>query len=107
MPHGEANQLMVAPVLRVYKTKKPAGKLNRLEAPLGSIVGFPAGESLAACLDLLEKILPCKPLREYGIRREEYPGFCEGAVSGQQRLLNNNYAELTYTDMLAIYESSH
>ena len=31
IPHGQANQLMFADVMRKYQEKKPIGKLNQLE----------------------------------------------------------------------------
>jgi 4-hydroxybutyrate dehydrogenase len=107
IPHGEANRLMLAPVLKLYKAKKPVGKLERLEEILGGILGAPAGQALTACLNLLERILPRRPLREYGIARSEYPGFCKGVIAGQQRLPGNSYVELLYDEMLSAYEEVH
>ena len=49
IPHGQANQLMFADVMRKYQEKKPIGKLNQLEELLGAMTDF--FDELAALSD--------------------------------------------------------
>ena len=105
IPHGEANQLVFAATFRKYKEKQPVGKLNRLEALLGEILGTEADGALDAAFELLDRIQPRKPLREYGITEEQLRPFAEGVLAGQTRLLNNNYVPLTVDDMVSIYQA--
>lgn len=107
IPHGEANQLMFAAVLRRYQEKKPQGRLNELEALFGRVLGVQADKALDTLYELMETILPRKLLREYGMTAEEYPQFADSVIEGQQRLLRNNYTELTREDMIEIYGACH
>lgn len=107
IPHGEANQLMFAEVLRTYQKKQPVGKLNQLEALFGRVLGVPQGQALETLYQLMDKILPCRPLKAYGITLEELPQFADSVIEGQQRLLRNNYTSLTREDMIAIYTACY
>ncbi|WZL72761.1 4-hydroxybutyrate dehydrogenase [Clostridiaceae bacterium 35-E11] len=104
IPHGEANMLMFAAVLKKYKEKKAVGKLNELEKLFADALEVKEEEGLVALYDLMEKILSRKPLREYGIKEEELAMFSASVIEGQQRLLNNNYVELTEAEMTEIYK---
>lgn len=104
--HGEANQVMFAPVMKKYAAKKPVGKINRLEALLSSLLECPAENALEALYNLMDRILPRKPMGFYGVKEAELPAFADNVVQSQQRLLGNNYAELTRDEILAVYESA-
>ena len=58
------------------------------------------GSGTRSCLYLFDQVQPRKPLREFGISDSEFHGFSEGVISGQTRLLNNNYVPLTIDDMV-------
>ena len=103
IPHGEANQLMFAAVIKRYREKKPVGRLNDLEALLGRVLDTAPDKALDALYALMEQILPRKPLSAYGMTAEEFPQFADSVIEGQQRLLKNNYTELTREDMIDIY----
>lgn len=105
IPHGEANQLMFAEVMRTYRKKQPAGKLTQLEALFARALGVEPEQALGRLYALMETILPRKPLREYGMTPEEFPQFADSVIEGQQRLLRNNYTALTREDMIAIYNA--
>ncbi len=107
IPHGEANQLMFAAVLRKYAEKQPVGKLNALEAIFAKALGVSVEQALPELYRLMETILARKPLREYGMTLEEFPVFADSVIEGQQRLLKNNYVALTREDMIEIYNSCH
>ncbi len=106
IPHGQANQLMFADVMRKYQEKKPIGKLNRLEEILGGLLGVDPIFALENLYKLMDRVLAKAPLREHGVTLEELPVFAKNVLETQQRLLGNNYAELTEKDILSIYEKA-
>lgn len=106
IPHGQANQLMFSSVMRKYQSKKPEGKLQRLQALLASVLDTQPENTLPALYSLMDAVLERRPLREHGVSREELPGFAENVVKTQQRLLNNNYVELSTAEILEIYQAA-
>ena len=107
IPHGESNQLMFAEVMRKYAEKKPVGDLNELEAIYAAALGVPADKALEELYRLLDVVYKRKGLHEYGMTHEEFPEFTKSVIEGQQRLLKNNYVELTFEDMVDIYEKCY
>nr|WP_122012550.1 iron-containing alcohol dehydrogenase [Maliibacterium massiliense] len=105
IPHGEANQLVFAATLRKYKQLQPVGRINALEDLFAQYLGVPRQEALACAFALFDQVQPRKPLRDYGIGRDALEGFAQGVLAGQGRLLANNYAPLSLSDMLDIYTS--
>lgn len=106
IPHGQANQLMFAAVMKKYVQKQPKGKLEDLEAVLGEELGVAAKAGLDRLYRLMDDVLKCTPLREHGIKEEELPVFAKNVVETQQRLLNNNYVALTEGEILEIYRGA-
>lgn len=106
IPHGQANQLMFAEVMKKYVQKQPKGKLENLEAVLGEELGVAAKAGLDRLYRLMDDVLKCTPLREHGIKEEELPVFAKNVVETQQRLLNNNYVALTEGEILEIYRGA-
>lgn len=107
IPHGEANQLMFAGVLKKYKEKQPVGKINQLEAVFAEVLGVKTEAALDALYELMETILVRKDLKEYGVTEEELITFTDSVIEGQQRLLKNNYIFLTREEMIDIYKSCY
>ena len=52
------------------------------------------------------RVLPRKPMRDYGVTEDELPKYADSVVETQQRLLGNNYVPLTRGEILSIYESA-
>lgn len=105
IPHGEANQLVFAATFVKYKQKKPVGKINEFEELIAQCLGVSKDEALAKAFEMFDKVQPRMPLREFGISNSEFEGFADGVIKGQQRLLGNNYVELTKKDIVDIYNS--
>lgn len=106
IPHGEANQLMFAAVLRKYQKKDPTGsKLVALEGVLSDVLDVDTPCALDALCTLMDTILARRPLRDYGVTDADVQAFVPNVIETQQRLLKNNYTDLTADDMLAIYRS--
>ena len=55
--------------------------------------------------ELLDKVLPAKKMREYGVVQEDIEPFAQSTVDNQQRLLKNSYVPLSQEEIKAIYQS--
>ena len=106
IPHGQANQLMFADVMRKYQEKKPIGKLGQLEDLLAAELDVEPVFALETLYRLMDEVLQKDPLREHGVTAEELPDFARNVIETQQRLLGNNYVELTEDDILSIYRAA-
>lgn len=103
VPHGQSNQLLFEDVMRRYQEKKPVGKINRLEEILGKIFGVDPVFSMPRLYRLLDLVYPRDGLRNHGVTEDELPVYAKNVLKTQQRLLKNNYTELTEEDILGIY----
>ena len=101
--HGESNYRFFLPVLRLYQKRRPEGAIKGLEKEIAAALG--AENALDALGDLLEKILPQKPMRAYGAGEEDLEPFAESTVKNQQRLLGRSYVPLTKEDIKALFAS--
>ena len=54
--------------------------------------------------NLLNHILPKKPLHEYGVTEADIPVFTENVLATQGRLTANNFVPLSRDDILDIYK---
>lgn len=104
--HGESNQVMFAPVLRMYERKQPEGKLRELKALLADCLCCGAKDALEALYALMDQILLRKPMHAYGVTKQELPAYADSVVQTQQRLLKNNYVPLSRDEILEIYQSA-
>ena len=104
--HGESNQVMFAPVMQMYLKKAPEGKILDLNRALSPILDCAPENAQQALWDLMDQILPRKPMRAYGTTKDDLPRFTDAVIASQQRLLANNYVPLSREEILAIYESA-
>ena len=99
VPHGLANSLMLAPVLRF---NLPAA--GDLYAALGPAIGAPARAE--AFVEKLAAICAAtgvnQRLSEVGVSRDALPRLAEDAVK-IERLMQNNPREVGYDDALRLY----
>ena len=110
MPHGESNYQFFTAVLRMYQTKKPKGKIAVFDRMVREILcreGFAGEETkedgISLLEELLQNVLASRPMSDYGAQREDLDVFAQSTVKNQQRLLANNYAELTQEEIREIY----
>ena len=109
VPHGESNYQFFTAVLRMYQTKKPKGKIavfDRMEKGYSILLKNTRNsrKAEARCLEeLLQNVLARRPMSDYGAQREDLDVFAQSTVKNQQRLLANNYAELTQEEIREIY----
>jgi 4-hydroxybutyrate dehydrogenase len=103
--HGEACARFFSSVFKVYRTKKPDGKTQSLALLLTQVLDCSLEQDPWDAMDeLLEQLLPPKPLREYGMTEADIELFADSVVREQQRLLVNNYVELSRDEIRDIFK---
>ncbi|MEY8524473.1 4-hydroxybutyrate dehydrogenase [Lachnospiraceae bacterium 38-10] len=112
VPHGESNYQYFVPVLRWYEKKAPGGRLDELKDILKKNMeagGFGRTDSDESAVDLLgellDRVLPAKKMREYGVVQEDIAPFAQSTVDNQQRLLKNSYVPFSREEIQAVYQS--
>lgn len=107
IPHGQSNQLMFKDVMEKYKEIQPEGRINDLEDIIAECLGVAQSDALAALYELMDKILEKEPLRNFGVKESDLPVFAGDVIKTQQRLLKNNYVELSEKQVLEIYKAAY
>lgn len=103
--HGEANYQFFTEVFKYYFKKNPDGSIKELNAFLAELLGCDGSKVYEALEELLDKLLSKNQLRSYGMKEEEIEGFADSVIKSQQRLLANNYVELTRDEIRDIYKN--
>lgn len=85
LPHGKANYLVFAQVFHKYK--EMGADITELDNLLASVLNVSEASAWDELSNLLDKILPIKPLREFGMSEEQIKEFATSTVINQQRLL--------------------
>jgi len=104
VPHGEANYQFFMAVFSKYHEKQPEGDLKLLGNALSEMMGVSSGTVWNELSTLLDSLITRKPLNEYGMRASEIESWADGVIEGQQRLLQNNYTEITRDEIRDIYK---
>lgn len=101
--------LMVKPIIvffcevfKTYDRLKPTGKIEAIKKIIGEILTVNNNE-FEALDDMLGNLIGRKRLRDYGMTEAEIEGFTDSVIRNQQRLLANNYVELSRDDIESIY----
>jgi len=106
VPHGEANYQFFTEVFKTYSRKNPGGRIKSLNTLLASILGVSEKSDIYGELSkLLDQLLSRKPLREYGMKEDDIELYADNVIKTQQRLLANNYAELSRDEIRDIYKT--
>jgi 4-hydroxybutyrate dehydrogenase len=106
VPHGEANYQFFTQVLKTYVAKNPDGKIKNFTAILADILGGEANDSIYEKFDaFLGELIEKKPLRDYGMTEAQIDEFTKSTIDNQQRLLVNNYVELSEEDLRGIFKA--
>lgn len=106
VPHGEANYQFFTEVFKTYLKLKPEGKIQRLNKILADALNAENNADLYENLeDVLNRMLPKKRLRDYGMKEEEIALFSDSVIEKQQRLLVNNYAPFSRDEIYKIYKN--
>lgn len=108
VPHGESNYAMFTGVMKAYLNETAGSEGGELETMIGCLSALLACEKESVfdrLEELLDRILPKKSLREYGVKEEELPAFASSVIANQQRLLGNSYVPMTEEKVLAVYRN--
>ena len=104
VPHGEANYQFLVAVFNAYTRKNPDGKIKDLNLYVAKLLDVPV-EELYTCLSaILSQLVVKQPLKDYGMKEEEIETFADSVIATQQRLLANNYVELSRDEIRDIYK---
>ena len=103
VPHGEANYAIFTEVFKYYQKKNANGAIKEFDQFIAGILGCKTDVVYDELEKLLNKILQKKPLREYGVTKEDIDSFTENVMTKQGRLMANNYIELDAAAVKAIY----
>ena len=105
VPHGESNYALFTGVLYKYMEKKQDGEIAHLNAYLAELLHCDVKNVYNDLENLLNPILPKKPLHEYGVPEADIPVFTENVLATQGRLTANNFVPLSRDDILDIYKN--
>lgn len=107
IPHGQSNQLMFRAVMEKYKELQPVGRINELESIIAQALKTDDTGALNALYELMDEVIKAQPLRELGVKEDDLPEFAHNVIETQQRLLKNNYVQLTEEQLLEVYKSAY
>lgn len=103
VPHGESNYAMFTGVLKNYMEIKQDGELAVMNRYLAELLGCGVLEVYDRLEDLLNQILPKKPLHAYGVTEADLEEFTRSVMETQGRLMGNNFVPLDAARVLKIY----
>lgn len=106
VPHGESTARFLMPVFHKYAELSPTGKLIEVSQIIKEVLGIETDikGSFLALEEILNRLIPKKPLREYGVKEEDMETYVDKVIESQQRLLINNFVELSKDDLISIYQ---
>ncbi len=103
VPHGEANFQFFVPVLKTYNLKNPSDKMKDLKQYFATLLNCLEEDALDVLEELLKTLIEKPLLRTYGMTEDDVKSFPSTVLQTQQRLLANNFADLTEEDIHTIY----
>lgn len=102
--HGESNYALFTEVLKAYQRMKPEGRIQSLKQLLAGVLQCKEDDVYDTLDQLLNNLCEKKRLRDYGVKKGELHEFTKNIMNGQQRLMVNNYTELSENAIYGIYE---
>lgn len=104
VPHGESNYAMFTGVLKNYMEIKSDGEIKILNEFIANLLECDVAVVYDKLDELLGKLIPKKPLHEYGVTEEDLPVFTKAVMETQGRLMGNNFVPLDADRVLKIYK---
>ena len=95
--------MLFGAVLRVYEDLNPNGELIRFKQMVARILGCTVEEAIPQLNQLMENILPLRPLHDCGFTEKDIVEFPKSVEINQQRLITNSYVPMTQELMQRIY----
>lgn len=107
VPHGESTARFLMGVFHKYAELSPQGKLVEVSQLINEALGIDTDlkGSFLALEELINELIPRKPLREYGLKEEDMERYVDKVIETQQRLLINNFVPLSKDDLISIYQA--
>lgn len=105
VPHGESNYAIFTGVFKAYQRLNPDGKISQLDQFLAELLECEVNVVYEELENLLNVILPKKPLSAFGTTEEQLEEFTENVMTKQGRLTANNYTELDREEVYNIFKS--
>lgn len=102
--HGESNYAIFTGVLKNYIELKQDGEIAVMNAYLAKLLDCDVAVVYDKLEELLNQLLPKKPLREYGVTEADLSAFTEVVMTKQGRLMANNFVPLDADRVLKIYK---
>lgn len=101
--HGESNYALFSGVMKNYMEIKRDGEISRLNQFLADLLECDVENVYEALEELLNVMLPKKPLSAYGVTRQDLQDFTDSVMVNQGRLMANNFVELDRDRVYKIY----
>lgn len=101
--HGESNYAMFTGVLKNYMEIRQDGEIAVMNRYLANLLGCGTEKVYDKLEELLNQILPKKPLHEYGMTKEDIDEFAHSVITSQGRLMANNFVPLDEARVRKIY----
>lgn len=102
--HGESNYAIFTGVMKNYMEIKTDGEIAVLNQYMANILGCSVENVYEELENLLNVLLPKKPLHEYGVTANDLKEFTESVMENQGRLMANNFVELDKQRVYKIYK---
>ncbi|MCI8649767.1 MAG: 4-hydroxybutyrate dehydrogenase [Anaerotruncus sp.] len=102
--HGESNYAMFTGVLKNYMEIRQDGEIAVLNTYLAELLGCETGAVYDKLEELLNQLLPKKPLHEYGVTEADLDTFTDAVMNTQGRLMANNFVPLDAARVHKIYQ---
>ncbi len=103
VPHGESNYAIFTGVMKNYMELKSDGEIAVMNGRLAGLLDCGANSVYDRLEDLLNRILPKKKLREYGVTEADLGEFSRNVMETQGRLMAGSFVPLNYERVLKIY----
>ncbi len=103
VPHGESNYAMFTGVMKNYMKIKKDGEIAILNSFMANILECEIENVYESLEQLLDRIIPRKPLHEYGMCEEDISKFTDSVIENQGRLMINNFVEIDKDIISKIY----
>ena len=107
VPHGESNYMLFGAILRYYDRNDPDGEIVRFKKLVADITGCSVENAIGYLCDLLQRILPLRPLRSCSFTEADFETFPLSVEANQQRLMTNAYYPFDLASEEAIYRECY
>ena len=102
--HGESNYVLFTQVLKNYMEIKTDGEIAVMNQFLADLLGCDVANVYDELENLLNVLLPKKPLHEFGMTEEDCETFAQSVMDNQGRLMANNFVEIDKARVYKIYK---